>query len=181
MVRFVGFFWGGGGGWGLTQVSELTRPARVLQLLRPPQQLSNARIHSDKDACWRGLRKPRLATDDWVEYSSSRVSVQDWSQRVPSAGTWDVPSLHSLICSSQPLLLMFVLCYSLIENFWKCSQAPKYFVVHSTQQVGYGKVIYFIFFFPLSLKMFNFFVAWMKKILTQQIFTVCNHIYNRIG
>lgn len=105
---------------GLTQVSQRTLSACGA---KAPLWLGNTRVRSDKDACWRGLRKPLLARR-WLSgiprqqgFSLGRKPVCPgcWNLRCPFSPL--CRCIQSLICSFQPVLLMSVLCYSLIEKF----------------------------------------------------------------
>lgn len=143
-----------------------------------PRPLGNARIHSDKDlTCWRGLRETRLAADDWTDHHGRPAGSQFRTKAQSACPDWalepemSTPSLHSLIRSFQPVLLMFVLCYSRIETFfWGEEMLPgsKIFLLYTVLSKSV-KWFWFFSFFPLSLK--HFFVAWMMKdtVFTQQL------------
>lgn len=111
--------------FGLTQVSELTLSTRVLQLTRPhwdsvTQESTLTKTPVDVD--W-GKTSPRHR---WLSGTPRQQGFSlglrpacpvSWNLRCPFSPV--CKCIQSLICSFQPVLLMFVLCYSLIKNMEK--------------------------------------------------------------
>lgn len=116
----AGFFWGA------------PSSCRILQPLRSHSHIVMLESTLTKmlvDVDWENLAP---ATDDWVEFDHSRVLVQDWSQLVPEC--WNLRCPFSLVIDLFLSASFIDVCLVLQSDrkFWKCSEAPKYFIVHST-------------------------------------------------